>query len=89
MDLGNLFFTWDRVACHQVGLYYLVALVNETQIQLEGSFFGQDWLDGKTVDLEYSWVEQSALNQIELYPINAKERLMRISQGIEHFVDKK
>jgi len=86
--ISENFFPWDGQVCHQIGLYYLVDLVDEKQIPLEGCFNGPDSLDGKSVELEFSWVEISALKSVELYPIHAKDKLAVLSDGIEHFVDR-
>ena len=84
--IGENFFPWGAKACHQICFYYLVALCGETQVPLDHSFFVQDELEGKQCSLEFSWIDLSTLENIELYPINAREKLMHLSDGIEQFV---
>lgn len=84
--IGENFFPWGEKDCHQIGLYYLVALSDETCIPLDGIFYAQDEIERKACRLEFSWVELSQLKHIELYPIIAKEKLMNVSEYIEQFV---
>lgn len=84
--IGENFFPWGEKDCHQIGLYYLLALQDETQIPLDGIFYAQDEVERKACRLEFSWVEMSQLKYMELYPIIAKEKLMNLSDHIEQFV---
>ncbi|MDD4337811.1 MAG: hypothetical protein PHH46_10595 [Firmicutes bacterium] len=58
----------------------------ETQLPLDGSFRVKDEQDEGLCDLEFCWIRLSTLKDIELYPTNLKEKLMDLSDGIEHFV---
>jgi ADP-ribose pyrophosphatase YjhB (NUDIX family) len=84
--IGENFFPWGEKDCHQIGLYYLIALCDETQTPLDGIFYAQDELERKACHLEFSWIDLTKLKHIELYPIIAKEKLMNLSDHIEQFV---
>ena len=84
--IGENFFPGGEKSCHQICLYYLVGLCDETQLPLDGSFRVKDELDEGLCDLEFCWIRLSALKDMELYPDNVKEELMDLSDAIEHFV---
>jgi len=84
--IGENFFPWGEKGCHQIGLYYLLTLRDETQIPLDGIFYAQDEVERKACHLEFSWVNLSQLKYMELHPIIAKEKLMDLSDHIEQFV---
>jgi ADP-ribose pyrophosphatase YjhB (NUDIX family) len=77
--IGENFFPWGEKNCHQICLYYLVALQDDTQTPLDGVFRAG-------ADLEFSWNPLTGLDQLELYPITAKDKLTRLSEHIEQFV---
>jgi ADP-ribose pyrophosphatase YjhB (NUDIX family) len=84
--IGENFFPWGEKNCHQIGLYYLLALGDETQIPLDSIFYARDEVERKACQLEFSWVDLTKLKHTELYPIIAKEKLMDLSDHIEQFV---
>lgn len=86
--VAEIFFPWGDKRCHQICLFYHISLCDETQIALSGTFNAVDELDRDKVDLELSWIPLEEIKDIELYPINAKEKLLKISNQIEYFIDK-
>lgn len=86
--VAEIFFPWGNKRCHQICLFYRISLCDETQIALSGTFNAVDELDRVKVDLEFSWIPLSEIKNIELYPINAKEKLPGLSSQIEYFIDK-
>ena len=84
--VGEIFFPWGEQDCHQISLYYLISLRDETQIPLEGKFYATDELERKTVKLEFSWNNLKDLHQTQIYPIPVKEKLLNLSDHIEQFV---
>jgi len=84
--VAEIFFTWGDKQCHQICLFYRVSLCDESQLELSGTFHAIDELDKINVDLEFSWIPLSVVKEIELYPINAKEKLSEQSNQIEHFI---
>ena len=86
--VGEIFFPFLGKPCHQICLFYLVELQDESQIPLDGTFLASESFDGQTFDLEFSWIALSGLNSIILYPPIAKELLQKLDGGVEHFVYK-
>lgn len=84
--IGELFFPRDTRPCHQVCMYFLVTLCDETQIKSGSSFFAWDELEREKVNLKFSWIPLAELRNIELYPLGINEKLMNLSDSIEHFV---
>jgi ADP-ribose pyrophosphatase YjhB (NUDIX family) len=84
--VGENFFPWDDKDCHQICLYFLMKLADETQIPLEGSFWARDTLGAERFDLEFRWVDLADLGSIELYPPNTKDKLARLPEQVEHFI---
>lgn len=67
-------------------MYFLITLCDETQIQSASSFFVVDELERQRINLKFSWIPLEDLKYIELYPLGTKEKLMNLSDNIEHFV---
>ncbi|SHJ87602.1 ADP-ribose pyrophosphatase YjhB, NUDIX family [Hathewaya proteolytica DSM 3090] len=84
--IGEVFFPWDTKPCHQICMYFLVTLCDETQIQSDSSFFGVDELERQRINLKFSWIPLTDLKYIKLYPLGTKEKLMNLSDNVEHFV---
>lgn len=85
LAVGEVFYPWGHKPCHQIGLYYQVALNDPTAIPLEGSFRGYDELGGERIDLEYKWVPLSDLPHMEIYPPQVVPFLLH-EQETGHFV---
>ena len=88
LAVGEVFFPWGEKPCHQIGLYYEVHLLDESQIPLDGVFHGYDELGGKRVDLDFCWVPLSELEHIALYPPQMVPHILSGSKEILHFVYK-
>lgn len=80
------FWKWGKNDCHQLCFYYLVKLCDETQIPLNGAFTYQAQLELEKNKLEFSWVELSSLQNIKFYPTFAQEKVLNMSEHIEHFI---
>ncbi len=85
LAVGEVFYPWGNRPCHQIGLYYRVALDDPTAIPLEGSFRGYDELGGERIDLEYKWVPLNDLPHMEIYPPQVVPFLLH-EQETGHFV---
>lgn len=86
--VGELFFPWGDKPCHQICLFYKVSLAENTNIPLNGSFWGTEKLEDKSFKLEFSWIDIKDLEAIELYPIEAKKYLTEGLSQVKHFVYK-
>ena len=86
--VGEIFFPWGTKPCHQICLFYEVELTDFSTIPLEGTFEGMEQLEDKTFKLEFSWIDIKDIDEIELYPIEAKEFIVNGVNQVEHFVYK-
>ena len=84
--VGENFWPWGEERCHQIGLYFLVELCDETQIPLDRTFYAYDELDHQRVHLEFSWIPLADLDTVTVYPVILKEMLRHPSDGVELFV---
>lgn len=76
--VAEIFFPWGSKPCHQICLYYEVAL-HSPEIPQEGAFPGKE-------NLEFHWVPMEGLSELEVYPTNVRELLDRLGEGVQHFV---
>lgn len=86
--VGENFFPWCGRPCHQINLYYLVSLTDETQLPLQGSFKATDELGHERIDLDMCWIHQKDIPNITIYPTEAKPHIINIPNEIVHFVYK-
>ena len=56
------------------------------KIPLDGVFYSEDQLENEITKLEFSWVDLSKLKDINIYPEFAKEKVLNLSDHIEHFI---
>ena len=83
--VAEIFFPWGKKPCHQICLYYMVELADETTPR-EGSFLGKEQMEGRKFDLVFHWVPLEKLKECEVYPPQSKELVLRLSEGVQHFV---
>ena len=86
--VGENFFPWGKHPCHQINLYHLVSLTDETQIPLDGSFKAVDELGNERIDLDMCWIPLKDIPNIIVYPTEAKEHIINIPNEIVYFVHK-
>lgn len=86
--VAEIFFPWQGKPCHQICLFYCIDLLVPDQIPLEGSFIAKESFDGKTFDLEFSWISINEIDSILLYPPVAKKLLLELDGDVQHFVYK-
>ena len=84
--VGEIFFHWGDKPCHQICLYYMITLADDTQIPLEGSFIGKEAIEEQNFDKEFHWIPLSEIDKCKIYPSNAKGLLKSIDNGVQHFV---
>ncbi len=80
------FFPWGEKPCHQVCLYYLVSLRDESQIPLQDTFLMPDEKERKVSNLEFCWTPIATLDKLEIYPVDAQDKLLHLSDCCEHWV---
>ena len=86
--VGENFFPWGTRPCHQIHLYYLVSLTDETQLPLDGSFKAVDELGNERIDLDMCWIPLKDIPNITVYPTEAKVYIINIPNEIVYFVHK-
>lgn len=84
--VAEIFFPWGDKPCHQICLYYIIELSDETQIPTHGKFIGSEHLEGRNFDIEFHWIRLGDIDKLEVYPKNTNELLKHIDEGVEHFV---
>ena len=75
------FFPWGDKPCHQICLYYMV----DGPISADTRFMG---IEERNVPLEFCWIPIDALKDLEVYPVEARELLTKLDEGVQHFVFK-
>ena len=88
LAVGEIFFPWGDRPCHQIAMYYDVALKDPAQIPIEGVFHGYDELDGERFDLDFCWVPLDELPGRTVYPTELMPHLLSGSREVYHFVSR-
>jgi ADP-ribose pyrophosphatase YjhB (NUDIX family) len=84
--VAEIFFPWGDKLCHQICLYYMVDILPDAKIPLEGSFIGDESFEGRDFKLEFHWIPLDKVRSIEVYPTNAADLLQKLDEGVQHFV---
>ncbi|NJP41157.1 NUDIX hydrolase [Oscillospiraceae bacterium HV4-5-C5C] len=84
--VAEIFFPWGGKPCHQICLYYKIALKDQSQIPLDGVFIGDERIQGRDFKLAFHWIPIDSLNQVEVYPTNIAELMTRHSESVQHFI---
>ena len=87
MWVGEIFFPWGDRPCHQICLYYLVEL-KDGSLPQSGSFPGREQNPDGSAHLEFIWAPIGRLTEWEVYPAKASELLKKLSEGVQHFVER-
>ena len=88
--VGENFIPWGNSGrpCHQMNIFYLVSLADDTQIPLDGSFKAVDELGNERIDLDMCWIPLKDIPNITVYPVETKKHIIHIPNEIVHFVHK-
>ena len=84
--IGEIFFPWADKDCHQICLYYLVEPAGDTDEPVRGDTI--DKVESYEAHIRFSWVGIDEIDDIEIYPTQAKGYIKNISKQIKHFVYK-
>ena len=82
------FFPWGNRPCQQINLYYLVSLIDETQIPLDRNFKALDELGNERIELDMCWIPLEEVSGLNIYPPQAKEYICNLPNEIVYFVYK-
>lgn len=85
--VGEIFFPWGNRPCHQLCLYYRVAL-SDDHTPRSGSFLADEQLEDRRFPLGFHWIPLRELETLTLYPPQCKKLLMDLEQGVQHFIYK-
>lgn len=83
--IGENFFPWGKHDCHQICLYYLLQLKDKQTIS-DQSFDVCDEIALQQYNLKFSWVPLNEITTIVLYPLEIRDKLIHLSEQIEHFI---
>ena len=86
--VGEVFFPWGKRPCHQICLYYKVSLKDEKQIQTEGIIKGWDFIENKSLKMDFHWLPADKLNQYKIYPEELMKNFDINSENIVHFISR-
>jgi len=86
MAVGEIFFPWGKRACHQIGLYYMIHLKDQSAIPMSGTFHGYDDLGGERVDLDFCWTPVEKLQSLKVYPLELTPYLAQPPEHPVHFI---
>lgn len=82
--VAEIFFPWGDKPCHQICLYYMVEITDGLP---DGDvFLGKEQLEGRSFELEFHWVPLERAGEMEVYPVNARQLLGRLQEGVQHFI---
>lgn len=88
LAVGETFWLWGKTPCHQIGLYYKIHML-DSDIPLEGSFFGYDDFDNERIDLEFCWISLEELrNGLKVYPQELIPHILSGKNETAHFVSR-
>ena len=79
--VAEVFFSWGEKTCHQICLYYMV----DGPISADTQFMG---IEERNIPLGFFWIPISQLKDLEVYPVEARELLAKLDEGVQHFVYK-
>ena len=83
----EVFFPWGSKPCHQICLYYMVKIQNP-EIPRDGVFLAKEHMEGRSFDLEFHWIPLEDVNGLEVYPTQTPELLLKLDEGVQHFIYK-
>lgn len=88
MAIGEIFFPWGKSPCHQIALYYLIRLTDQTALPMEGCFHGYDDLGGERIDLDFLWLPVKELVSSKVYPLELTPYLICPPEHPIHFISR-
>lgn len=83
--VGEVFFPWGEKHCHQICLYYTIA-IKDMHTPVDGIFMAQEQIEGRNFKIEFHWIPIDKVNDIEIYPTNVVQLLGHLSSGVQHFI---
>ena len=53
-----------------------------------GVFLAKEHMEGRSFELEFHWVPLEDVNGLEVYPTQTPELLLKLNEGVQHFIYK-
>lgn len=89
LAVGEIFFPWGNMPCHQICFYYTIRLEDMNSIPMEGIFQGYDELDNRRMDLDFCWIPLDELkNGLKVYPLELIPYIIENGKETVHFISK-
>jgi len=82
------FFPWGNRPCHQINMFYLVSLKDESQIPTDRNFKALDDLGNERFELNMSWIPLEDVPNMCIYPQQVKTYIVNPPDKIVYFVSK-
>ena len=83
--VGEIFFPWGEKYCHQICLYYAIA-IEDMHTPMDGIFMAQEQLKGRNFEIEFHWIPIDKISDIKIYPTNTVQLLDNLNNGVQHFI---
>ena len=80
------FYVGDNKPYQQICIYHLLKFIDKTHIPLNGKFIHKEYSENDNNPVWFHWIPINELNDISVHPANAAELLLRIDEGVQHFV---
>ena len=64
--VAEIFFPWGDKPCHQICLYYDVAINSEGTPE-DGKFIAHEHIEGRKFDIEFHWIPLNEVKDISVY----------------------
>ncbi|MEA4921499.1 MAG: NUDIX domain-containing protein [Clostridiaceae bacterium] len=85
MAIGEVFFPWGKLPCHQISLYYRIE-PDGCSLPLSGSFKGFCPENNSPEDISFCWVPIESLPKIVVYPSELIPHILSGSRDVRHFI---
>ena len=83
--VAECFFRYEGKSYHELGLYHLLKMPENCSLcSKSGEFDGLE----ENYRLIFKWHALDKLDELELYPVFLKQKLVDISDGMEHFIER-
>ena len=83
--VAEVFFPWGDKPCHQICLYYDIALKGDIASGAD-RFIAREQLEGQEFPIEFHWVPIADLGKLPLYPPQCAALLQENPPGVAHFI---
>ncbi|KAB3530928.1 NUDIX domain-containing protein [Alkaliphilus pronyensis] len=80
--IEECFWHWNKKSANTISFYYLISLVNNSEIPDNGEFISQK----DNCDVLLGWMPLESIQSLTIYPSFIKEKIFNISDNVEHFI---